>query len=55
MLRRLATVALLATLGLVVGASMTVFGPRSYDVSRYLPAHSNDAFRLAAVASSLHV
>jgi hypothetical protein len=30
MLRRLATVALLATLGLVVGAAMTAFGPPSY-------------------------
>jgi hypothetical protein len=57
MLRRLATVALLATLGLVVGASMTVFGPRSYIAGEefVLPAHSKDAFRLAAVASSLHV
>jgi hypothetical protein len=57
MLRRLATVALLATLGLVVGAAMTVFGARSYIAGEefVLPAHSKDTVRLAAIARSMHV
>jgi hypothetical protein len=56
MLRRLATVALLATLGLVVGAAMTVFGARSYIAGEefVLPAHSKDTVRLAAIARSMH-
>jgi endonuclease YncB( thermonuclease family) len=57
MLRRLAIVALLAFAGLVVGVTVTNSGPRSYIVGEEfsLPAHSNDAIRLAAVARSQHV
>ena len=57
MLRRLAIVALLAFAGLVVGVTLTNSGPRSFvDGEEFvLPAHSNAAIRVAAMARSMHV
>jgi hypothetical protein len=57
MSRKLAAVALLAVLGLVVGRFLTHPVPRSYvyvDVYA-VPGHSPDATQLAAEVSSLHV
>jgi hypothetical protein len=57
MLRRLAIVALLACLGLVGGLAVASLSVRSYVATEVfvLPAHSNAAIPLAAVARNQHV
>lgn len=57
MLKKVMAVVLLGFLGLTAGVAVATFGPRSY-IAGYefvLPAHSNDAIRLAAMARSQHV
>ena len=57
MVRKLATVSLLAALGLVAGIALTNPVPRSYVYveSFAVPGHSGDTVHLAAVVRSLHV